>query len=151
MKKAKLPNGIIMHFPESISQEEMDATVKDYIRNKDSGVQKYLLNNEAMESMIALSKGILQAVDKLNKLMIESQQRQEKMVSNLNDAVKSLADAVGKDADADGKLKKSIDVFANLYHKSSGQIIESIDGLAKTIKRPIKFTRGKDGVLEGAE
>lgn len=145
MKIAKLPNGLKIQFPDNFSDEDMDDLVQKYITSTEASVQKYLLNEEALQGIVKIGETMAQALEGFNKLMVENQKQQSAMVEKLDEVLKGMVAAKPE------KLQKSIDVLANTNHAAFTKVAKCLDGLTKAVKDPIKFSYDAKGNLVGAE
>lgn len=145
MRIAKLPNGIKVQFPDSITDEDMDSMVQKYISTTEANVQKYLLNEEALQGIIKVSQTMSDALVGLNKLIATNQTQQTAMINKLDEILKVAA------AVKVNKLQKSIDVLANTSHAAFTKIAENVGKLAKAVEAPIKFKYDGKGNVESIE
>lgn len=144
MRIAKLPNGVEIKFPNSLTDEEMDAIVQKYISTTEANVQKYLLNEEALQGIITVSETMAAALTSLNKLITSNQQQQTAMIAKMDDVLKAVT------ANKSDKLQKAIDVMTNTNNAAFTKIATAIGDLARAVDSPIKFSYDEKGNMTEA-
>lgn len=135
MRTAKLPNGLKIQFPDSMSDEEMDALVEKYIQSSEVSTQKYLLNNEALESMLQISAKVSVALEAMITVMAASTEQQGKIADILKEIAKDeRTEGLQKTMDALNKASYSILVELKNINKQNNEANSIRSAAVKLIK-----------------
>lgn len=134
MKIAELPNGVEIHFPDDVSDAEMDATV-----------QRYLSNAGSTEGIGKINETLAEVVDALKGVSKENKEQQETMVK----AVEAIAATILESADKlnSEELVKSINTMAKTNFEAFAAVARHIRTLQETMSQPIAFKYSADGKL----